>query len=239
MKSTLLVVSYGTSYEETRKRTIEAIEQDLRAAFPQRIFYRAWTSERIIKKLRETQGICYDNVGEAMERMLQDGITDVLVQPTHMMAGMEFESTKNTIASYQARFENLRLGSPLLAGEEDLRALAKAIEEIFSDVKASEMLALMGHGSSQSTFPAYECLDAQFKKDGYPNFCVGTVEHEPGFEAVLRQVRERRPDRVCLTPLLVVAGDHAVNDMAGSGPDSWKSRLEKEGASPVCIVKGM
>ena len=239
MKSALLVVSYGTSYEETRKRTIEAIEEDLRAAFPQRIFYRAWTSERIRKKLRETQGICYDNVGEAMERLFKDGITDVLIQPTHMMTGTEFETTRSAIISYRDRFDTLRMGLPLLAGEEDLEHLAKVLEEIFSDIKDSEMLALMGHGSSHSVFPAYELLDEQFKKDGYLNFCVGTVEHEPGFAAVLRQVRERKPDKVYLTPLLVGAGDHAINDMAGDSTDSWKSQLEKEGSSPVCIVKGM
>ena len=239
MKSALLVVSFGTSYEETRKKTIEAIEQDLATAFPERTFYRAWTSERIRKKLRETRGISYDNVEEAMERMLQDKITDVLIQPTHMMTGVEFETTRNTIVSYRDRFDTLRMGAPLLAGEEDLVYLAKVLEEIFSDIKDSEMLALMGHGSSHTSFPAYELLGGQLKKDGYPNFCVGTVEYEPGFETVRRQVQERKPDQVYLTPLLVVAGDHAVNDMAGDSPDSWKSKLEKEGASPVCIVKGM
>lgn len=238
-KEALLVVSFGTSYEETRKKTIEAIEKDLRQAFPQRKFYRAWTSERIRKKLRETQGLAYDNVSEAMERMLQDGITDVLIQPTHMMPGVEYEAAKETICSYRGRFEELRLGAPLLAEEKDLRDLAKAIEDIFAEIKDSEMLALMGHGSPCAMFPVYEGLEECFKQDGFGHFFVGTVECEPGFGAVLRQAQERKPDRVYLTPLLVVAGEHALHDMAGEASDSWKSQLEKEGLETVCIVRGM
>lgn len=239
MKSALLVISFGTSYEETRKKTIEAIEKDLMAAFPQRIFYRAWTSGRIIKKLKETKGLCYDNVQEAMERMRKDGITDVLIQPTHMLPGLEFETTRNTIASYQGQFENIRMGEPLLTGKEDVKALAKALEEIFLEVTDAEVLAFMGHGSAHAPFPVYEQLDEQFQKDGCANFCVGTVEFEPGFAAVQRRIQKRKPDKVYLTPLLVVAGDHALNDMAGDDDDSWKSQLEREGVKVACIVRGM
>ena len=239
MNSALLVVSFGTSYEETRKKTIEAIEQDLIHAFPERKFYRAWTSKMIRKKLREKQGICYDGIEEAMERMLQDGITDILVQPTHMMPGVEFEEIKKVIASYRNRFEVLRMGMPLMAVEGDITALAKVLAELFHDTDSSEMVALMGHGSPCTPFPAYELLNEQLEKDGHPNFCIGTVEFDPGFEAVLGRVRKRRPERIYLTPLLVVAGDHALNDMAGDDPDSWKSRLEHEGAEVVCIVRGM
>lgn len=237
--SALLVVSFGTSYAATRKRTIEAIEQDLMAAFPRRKFYRAWTSGRIRKKLWETEGICYDNVGDAMERMLEDGITDVLIQTTYMMPGAEFEAAKDTVASYRGRFEKLSMGAPLLAGEEKLEDLAKAIEEIFSGIKPSELLALMGHGSAHAGFPAYDLLNEKFKQDGFEHFCVGTVEFEPGIIPVLQRTRERRPDKVYLTPLLVVAGDHAIHDMAGDTPDSWQSQLENEGTQTVCIVRGM
>lgn len=235
----LLVVSFGTSYEETRKLTIEAIEEDLRQAFPQREFYRAWTSERIRKKLRETRGIRYDNVKEALERMLQDGITDVLVQPTHMMPGVEYEATKEMILSYRECFDHLSLGAPLLAEERDLQELARALEEIFGGIKDNEMLALMGHGSPHAMFPVYEGLEERLKQDGFARFCVGTVEYEPGFAPVLRQIRERKPDKVYLAPLLVVAGDHAIHDMAGEEPDSWKSQLEKEGIKTECSFRGM
>lgn len=238
-KKALLVVSFGTSYEETRKRTIEAIEEDLRRTFPERKFYRAWTSERIRRKLRETQGLFYDNVREAMDRMLQNGITDVLIQPTHMMPGIEYEETRETILSYRSRFDKMRLGAPLLAEEKDLQVLAQVIEEIFQEIKASEMLALMGHGSPHAMFPVYEGLEECFQKDGFGHFCVGTVEYEPGFGAVLQRVRERKPDKVYLTPLLVVAGDHALHDMAGEDSDSWKCQLENEGLETVCIVRGM
>ena len=238
MSLALLVVSFGTSYEETRKKTIEAIEKDLMDAFPERTFYRAWTSGRIIKKLKETKGICYDNVPEAMERMLENGITDILIQPTHMLPGLEFDKMKNVILSYRDRFEKMSMGEPLLTAEKDLEGLAKSIEDIF-DIKDSEVLALMGHGSAHVAFPVYEQLEKQFQKDGHANFCVGTVEFEPGFAAVQKKVQELKPDKVYLTPLLVVAGDHALNDMAGEDDDSWKSQLEKDGMDVTCIVKGL
>ena len=239
MKSALLAVSFGTSYRETRERTLEAIERDLCAAFPERLFYRAWTSGRIRKKLETEQGIRYDGVEEAIERMRRDGITDVLVQPTYMTCGGEYEGIKSVMACAAAQFERLRLGAPLLSAAEDVKELAAAAERIFSFVKAPSMLAFIGHGSLRGGFAAYELLEEQFEADGYPNFCVGTAEYEPGFEAVLSRVREQRPDRVYLTPLLVAAGGHALNDMAGDGPDSWKSRLEREKIPAFCLVRGM
>lgn len=235
----LLVVSFGTSYEETRKKTIDVMEEDLRAAFPQKKFYRAWTSRRIVKKLKETRGLSYDNVREAMERMIQEGVTEVLVQPTHMLAGEEFEETKKTILEYRSRFAKIEMGAPLLGTEADVKVLAEAIEGIFSDVKNSEMLALMGHGSAHTEFPVYTLLGECFRKDGFLNFCVGTVEYEPGIAPVLARVKAEKPERVYLSPLLVVAGDHALNDMSGDEPDSWKSQIEKEGVEAVCIIRGM
>lgn len=238
-ESALLVVSFGTSYAETRKRTLEAIERDLQDAFANRRFYRAWTSRRIVKKLRETQGVCYDNVQEALERMLQDGITDVLIQPTHMMSGLEFETMKETVYSYRGRFGRMRIGDPLLAGEEDTGKLAEAIETIFAEIKSPDMLALMGHGSGHTDLPVYDLLNERFKKDGFENFCVGTVEFEPGFAQVLCQVREQKPDKVWLAPLLVVAGDHVIHDMAGESKDSWKGQIEQLGMETVCSFRGM
>lgn len=235
----LLVVSFGTSYEATRKATLEAIEQDLQRAFPGRIFYRAWTSPRILKKIRETQGLSYDTVTQALERMLGEGIDDLLVQPTHMLAGAEYTALAATLGAYRPRFRRLALGKPLLAGPEGIPPLAAALEEIFGIVGQDEMLALMGHGSAQEPFPAYVTLDQQFKADGYPNFAVGTVEFTPGIAPVLRQARAERPKRIYLAPLLVVAGDHALNDMAGTDPDSWQNQLAGGGTEVVSILRGL
>ena len=239
MKKALLVVSFGTSYEQTRKLTIEAIEQDLQAAFPDRAFYRAWTSGMILKKLRETRGMHIDTVQEAMERMLADGVTDVLIQPTHMLNGFEYEKARRAIAAFAGRFEQLTLGAPLIDNWDDLYRLASALEQIFAQVQHDQMLVLMGHGSEHAAFPPYGALEQRFREDGFERFAVGTVEFDPGFDGVLKQARAHRPKKIFLAPLLVVAGDHALNDMAGDEEGSWKRQLEREGFEVECLLRGL
>ena len=238
-KKGLLVASFGTSHEGTEARTIGAIERELRAAYPDRSFYRAWTSRRIVKKIEEMRGIRYDHVPEALERMRRDGIRDVLIQPTHMLEGAEYRAVSDAVASAGASFAEVRMGEVLLAGTEDVRAIARALEEVFGEVKETDMLALMGHGSASLTFPVYDLLEKQFLADGYPHVVVGTVEHEPGFAPVLRRAGERAPETIYLAPFLVVAGEHAIHDMAGGAPTSWKGRLERAGFRTVSILKGI
>ncbi len=238
MSKGLLVVSFGTSVAETRKKTIEAIEGDLAAAFPERKAYRAWTSSIIRRKLRSSGELNVDSVEEALERMKADGITDLLVQPTHMLPGEEYGKVVNAVRAASG-FERLRLGKPLLTGEADIRAVAAVLEDTFSDVGSGELLALMGHGSAEAEENFYLQLTEAFRKDGKPNFIVGTVEEDPGFEPVLRAAKERKPSRIRLLPFMVVAGDHALNDMAGEGEDSWAGMLRKEGFQVECILKGM
>ena len=238
-KKALLVVSFGTSYAETRKLTIEAIEQDLKAAFPDRTFYRAWTSRMIKKKLLERDGLQIDDVREALERMVSDGVTDVLIQPTHMLAGVEFEDTIRVIRSFLDSFKMITMGRALIANEDDLRLLTGALEKVFEKEIASGMMVFMGHGSERNAFPVYELLQRQFEQDGHTDVCVGTVEFTPGIEPVLEKIRARRPEKIFLTPLLVVAGDHATNDMSGDDEDSWKNQFAREGAEVTCIVRGL
>lgn len=235
----LLVVSFGTSYPETRRRTIEAIENDLALAFPDRKLYRAWTSGMLRRKLERIEGFHIPSVVEALEQMAQDGITDVLVQPTHLLIGEEFENTRQAVADFTERFDALAMGEPLLSDIGDIAALAKVVEQIYGNLPHGELLALMGHGSAAMTFPAYELLEEQFRQDGYDNICIGTVEFTPGIAPVLERVRQENPRRVHLAPLLVVAGDHALNDMSGDGPDSWKNQIAREGANVVCHLNGL
>ena len=240
MSKALLVVSFGTSFAETRKATLEAIEGALTQAFPDRTFYRAWTSGRILKKLRENGGPVYDTLDEACARMEADGVTDVLVQPTFMLDGFEMKMTADKVAGWTGRFAHIALGRPLLTDAADLEKLTKLLEQTYAgSVAPGDMLALMGHGSDRTDFNVYSLLEYNFRRDGFGRFAVGTVEFTPGFEPVLAQVRQEKPATVWLAPLMVVAGDHATNDMAGPEPDSWKSRLEREGAAVRCILKGM
>ncbi len=240
MKKALLVISFGTSYEETRKRTLDEIERTLAEAFPDRALYRAWTSGRILKKLRANGNAACDTLLEALERMARDGVTDVLAKPTLLLAGYELQMSADLLREWRPRFERIALRAPLLVGSEDLETLTKILERRYADtVAAGEMLAFMGHGSEQTAFNVYSILESNFRRDGYARFCVGTVEFDPGFAHVLAEVRTQKPRKVWLAPMMVVAGDHATNDMAGEEDDSWKNMLGREGTETVCVMQGM
>lgn len=238
-KQAILAVSFGTSFEEARVAAIEAIEKDFAAAFPELPVYRAWTSGMIRRKLLRTEGLAIDGVTEAMERMLRDGVTDVLVQPTHIVNGVENDQMKADALAWQESFRSLTFGTPLLTSQEDCRLVVEAVAEEFSGLKKEEALVLMGHGTTHYANSVYAALDYQFKDSGYPNIHLGTVEAYPSMESLLNQLREARPSRVVLAPFMIVAGDHARNDMAGEEEDSWKHRLEKEGFSVSCVLKGL
>ncbi len=239
MAKGLIVISFGTSFKETREKTIGAIEQDLKEAFPERKFYQAWTSGFIRKKLFERDGEKILSPQEVLEKALSDGVTELVIQPTHLLAGSEFGKIIEALEPQMSQFASVKVGKPLLESETDIPVFAAKILENFADVKEDEMAVFMGHGSDSIKFPVYERLNEEFVKQGHENFCVGTVEFEPGIEPVLETVRSRKPKKVFLSPLLVVAGDHANNDMAGDEPDSWKNLIANEGTEVECILKGL
>lgn len=238
-KKALLVISFGTSYEETRKKTIERIEEDLKNAFPDRIFFRAWTSGFIRKKLKERDGLVIPSVEEALEEIARAGITDLLIQPTHIQAGGEFAKITRAVSGYENSGMKIRIGRPLLDTKEDIAEMAEVLTGMFSGMNKAEMTVFMGHGSEDAALPVYDLLGKAFEQAGQGDFVVGTVEFEPGIGIVLDKVKEQKPKRVILTPFLIVAGDHALNDMAGEEEDSWKNRIAAEGPKVECIVKGM
>ena len=239
MKKALLVVSFGTSIPETREKTIYALERELAAAFPDRIFYRAWTSGIIRKKILRTEGLEIDSVAEALERMAADGVEDLLVQPTHLLDGEENRLMTEAIRAAAGSFKAVSIGAPLLSTADDIAALARVMKEISPEPAADELFAWMGHGSGEMKENVYTALNDLFAAQGDRNVVVGTVEFEPGVDVVLDRIRELKPRRTFLAPLMVVAGDHAVNDMAGEEEDSWRSLAMKEGTEPVCILRGL
>lgn len=239
MRKAILAVSFGTAYEETRKKTIEAIEADLAAAFPERKLYTAWTSGMILRKLKKLGKETRDTLEEALARMEADGVEDLLVQPTFLQAGYEMRLVRETLEKWAGRFGRLKLGAVLVENEEDLGTLAGALETHFAAVQEDEALVLMGHGSEGADFYPYEKLTEAFRRRGRENFAVGTVEFEPGIAPALELVRSRKPRKTYLAPLMIVAGDHAVNDMAGDEEDSWKNRLAALGTETECILKGL
>ena len=239
MEKALLVISFGTSYRDTCEKTIEAIEKDLQAAFPDRAFYRAWTSSIIRKKIKERDDIVIASPEEALEQMIADGVKDVLIQPTHMLAGAEYDKVVAALEPRMGAFEKAVIGKPLMENEDDIRLFAGKLAEIAGDLAAYEMAVFMGHGSEDVKLPVYTLLNQFCAEAGHTNICIGTVEFEPGIEPILAKVQEKKPAKVYLQPLLIVAGDHANNDMAGDEDDSWKNQIGKLGPEVVCIIKGI
>lgn len=237
-KRAILVVSFGTSYEETRKKTIEQIEKDIQAQYPEFPVYRAWTSGMIRRKLLKRDGLYIMDIKEAMEQMAADGIREVAVQPTHVINGIENDRMTADVLSFGDRFERIVTGTPLLTDQEDKDRVIRAVIDTIGP-SPEEALVLMGHGTEHYANSIYAALDYQFKDMGYSNVFMGTVEAYPPFESLEKQVKALRPKRIILAPFMIVAGDHATNDLSGADADSWKSRFEAAGYEVDCVLKGL
>ena len=238
-KKAILAVSFGTSHEDTRKVTIDAIEDSMRQAFPEYPVYRAWTSKMIIRKLKNRDNIIVPTVKEAMEQMAADGITDVLVQPTHVINGIENDRMKEDALSFQDSFHSISFGDPMLTTEDDSHKVIAAIAREFSHITKDQALVFMGHGTTHFANSIYAALDYTFKDKGYHNFFLGTVEAYPSMESLKKMVKAYRPKEVVLAPFMIVAGDHAKNDMAGDDPESWYSQFKDEGYEVKTVLKGL
>jgi sirohydrochlorin cobaltochelatase len=237
-KKAVLVVSFGTTYRETLEKNIAAIEQAVAAALPDRELRRAFTSGMVMARLKKRDGLVIHNVAEALDALAQEGFTDVVIQPTHIMNGDEYDKLCALAAPFAGRLR-LRFGTPLLTELEDYRQLCRVLMEELPAPEDGEALVFMGHGTGHYANGAYAQLDYMLRDLGLRAF-VGTVEGYPMLEEVLRRLEER-PEirRVCLCPLMIVAGDHATNDMAGDEEDSWKSCLERAGYGVRCHVAGL
>ena len=239
-KPVLLVVSFGTSYNETRYLTLGAVEAAMEAAYPGYEIRRAFTSRMIINKLRERDGEEIDSVPEAMERLLSDGVREVVVQCTHVTPGFEFDEMVEQVSAMEKYFDRLTIGRPLLDTEEDFHAVARILAgEVAAFDGEDTAIVWMGHGTAHEANAAYERMGEVFGECGCRNHFVGTVEAKPDLEDVLAAVKESGAHKVVLVPLMMVAGDHANNDMAGAGENSWKSVFEREGFAVTTVMKGL
>ncbi len=237
----ILVVSFGTSFNNSRDITIGAIENEIADAFPQYPVRRAFTSQIIIDKLAERDGLEIDNVTQALDRAVADGIRTLIVQPTHMMSGYEYTDLSNELAEYESDFEKIVLGEPLLTTEEDFQAVATALENATKEFDDGETaIVFMGHGTEADSNQIYSQMQETATEKGLENYYIGTVEAEPTLEDVMAALKEKGSyKKVVLEPLMVVAGDHANNDMAGDDEDSWKNMLEAEGYEVTCRLTGL
>ena len=231
-KKAILVVSFGTSVNATREKTIDRIEADIQKAMPDRAFYRAWTSGMIIRKIEKRDDVHINTVEEAMKQMLLDGITDVIVQPTHVIRGIEYDQLKEAVLERRSQFEQVQIGTPLLTTSEDTDEVLQAVMAEIGTIEKEEAVVFMGHGTSHTAKISYSQMQSQMTALGYENVFIGTVEGEPedtSCENVIQAVKDAGYKKVILRPLMVVAGDHANNDMAGDDDDSWKSQFTASG----------
>lgn len=237
----ILVVSFGTSYNDSRDITIGAIEEAIAAACPEYEVRRAFTSQIIIDKLKERDGLEIDNVTEALDRAAADGVKELIVQPTHLMDGYEYGDLARELTDYLDKFDKIILGEPLLTSDADFDGVIKAITEKTAAYDDGETaICFMGHGTEAASNAVYAKLQDKLIKGGYENYYVGTVEAEPGLDDVVEALSKKGTyKKVVLEPLMVVAGDHANNDMAGDEEDSWKTVLEAEGYEVECIIEGL
>ena len=256
----LLVVSFGTSFNDSRVADIKSIEDALQAANPDWSVRRAFTAQIIINHIQARDGEKIDNMEQALERAVANGVKQLVVQPTHLMHGAEYDEMCDAIDKVRDKFESVEIAEPMLGevGNDatiinaDKEAVAKAVvaaalsesgyESTAAAKEAGVAYVLMGHGTAHVAKVTYSQMATQMDKLGYENVFIGTVEGEPedtSCEAVIAAVKEAGYTTVVLRPLMVVAGDHANNDMAGADEDSWKTMFEAAGLTVNCQISGL
>lgn len=236
----LLVVSFGTSYNDNRAATIGAVESAMETAFPDYAVRRGFTSNIIIEHIQRRDGVVIDDVAEALARAKANGVKNLLVQPTHLMNGYEYGDLVKELEGCAGDFETVKIGAPLLTTDEDFAAVAQAMVDAaagYDDGKTA--VCYMGHGSEAAANGIYARMQQHLTGSGHDNFFVGTVEAEPTAEDLVKLVKAAGYEKVVLRPMMIVAGDHANNDMAGDGEDSWKSVFTAAGFQVTCEINGL
>ena len=256
----LLVVSFGTSFNDSRAKDIKGIEDALQAAYPDWSVRRAFTAQIIINHVQARDGEKIDNMEQALDRAVANGVKTLVVQPTHLMHGAEYDEMCEALEEYKDKIETIVVAEPMLGevGSDatvinaDKEAVAKAVvaaaleeagyESTEKAAEDSTAFVFMGHGTAHVAKVTYSQMQTQMQNLGYENVFIGTVEGEPeetACENVIEAVKAAGYTKVVLRPLMVVAGDHANNDMAGSDDDSWKTMFEAAGLDVTCQISGL
>lgn len=239
-KPVILAVSFGTSYNDSREKTIGAVENAIADANPDFEVRRAFTSQIVIDVIEERDGEKINNVEQAFEQLVEDGVKELIVQPTHVMPGYEYDDLFAVIDSYKDKFDSVSVGMPLLSADKDYTNLANALTESTAEYNNAETAVIfMGHGTHHESNAVYAKLQETLTANGANNYFIGTVESAPSLDDVVTAVKEGGYKKVVLQPLMVVAGDHANNDMAGDEEGTWKTVFEAEGFEVECVLKGL
>ena len=237
----LLVVSFGTSFNDSRRLTIGGIESAIAEAIPEYSVRRGFTAQIIIDHVERRDGIHIDNVTEALERAVANGVKTLVVQPTHLMHGFEYDDVIAELAEYADAFEGgITVGEPLLTSDEDFDRVADVMIDQRKEYDDGETaLVYMGHGTEHEYNKIYAQMQEVLSGKGAENYYVGTVEAEPSVDDVLEAIQDKGYTRVVLRDMMVVCGDHANNDMAGDEEDSWKSIFTAAGYDVECVLEGL
>lgn len=233
-KGAILMVHFGTTYDDTRALTIDAINAKMKETFPGVEFREAWTSRIILRKLK-ARGVERLNPTEALIKLHEEGYTHILVQSTNIIEGTEMKELRREVESLSLNFKDIRVGAPLLYTPEDYAVVVKAITGAMNQAVKGGQKLLVGHGTPDPATASYAMFDYMLKAEGYPTYHVGTVEGYPDFKDALRLLKKGHSREVTLAPLMFVAGDHARNDIA----DEWKEKLEKQGYKVNLYLKGL
>ena len=258
----LLVVSFGTSFNDSRAEDVKGIEDALAKAYPDWSVRRAFTAQIIINHVEARDSENIDNMQQALDRAVENGVKNLVVQPTHLMHGAEYDEMTEAINGYKDKFESVAIAEPML-GEvgddatvinDDKKAVAQAItdeackeagfDSMDAAAEAGTAFVFMGHGTSHTANVTYDQMQTQMEDLGFKNAFIGTVEGKPedtACDKVIEKVKEAGYKNVVLRPLMVVAGDHANNDMAGDDEDSWKSQFVASGnfENVDCQIEGL
>ena len=232
-KIAILMVHFGTTHDDTRALTIEAINKKVSQAFPGVEVREAYTSRMIMRRLKE-KGMVKLNPTEAMDKLIADGYTHLILQPTNIIEGIEMEALRKEVEQYRKKFKDIRLGNALLYSPEDYQATVKAIAEVLKGKEKGDCVFVC-HGTYHPANSTYGMLDYVMKAQGHKNYHVGTIEGYPTIDDVIRGLESNKAKEVTLVPFMFVAGDHAKNDIA----EDWKEALEKEGYTVNVRMEGL
>lgn len=239
MKKGILVTSFGTTYEKTRKLSIESIENKIKERFPEFLVLGAFTSRVILSRLKKRDNYFRYNPTEALEEMKLKKIKDIYVQPLLIIEGKEYDKIKREVNKFlevNPDF-NIKIGKPLLTSDLDYEKAVNGLN--LEDYKGAETLVLMGHGSSHYADIAYKKLETIIIKQGYKNVFIGTLDGEKTLEDIIIELKNRKINKVILKPFMLVAGDHAINDMVANDHRSWKSILEENNIQVDPLIEGL
>ncbi len=236
----LLVVSFGTSFNDSRRLTIGAIEGALETAYPDYSVRRGFTADIVIDHVQKRDNVKIDNLDAALQRAVDNKVKTLVVQPTHLMNGLEYDEIVSKIANYSDAFDQVEIGAPLLTSDDDFKRVEEAIVDWTKEYDDGETaIVFMGHGTEAASNQVYAKMQDLLTKDGHKNYFVGTVEASPSLDDVRALVKAGNYKKVVLEPLMVVAGDHANNDMAGDDEESWKTAFTNDGYEVTCLLRGL